>query len=119
MAGSVLILALTVSLGQALQEDPRVPDEVKSQATVKMAPGVPFLSDAELEKALAEAGVSGDVSATVLEENRVARIDALHASLVILGIVAVLSLFFTDRVPKVQPGEPRANAEVPESLPAG
>ena len=104
VAGSVLILALTLSLAQGIQQSTQVPDQVKSQASVQMAAGVPFLSDADLEEALVEAGASDEVTSEVLEDNRVARIAGLHAALAILSIIAVISLFFTDRIPRVQMG---------------
>ena len=58
LTGAVLIAALTTSLLTGIQQNPAVPAEVKSKATVQLAGGVPFVSDAELESALDKAGTT-------------------------------------------------------------
>jgi len=65
---------------------------------------VPFLSDTALTKQMSDAGVPPGVADQVLAENRKARIQALDASLAILAVLAIASLFFTGRVPAKQPG---------------
>jgi EmrB/QacA subfamily drug resistance transporter len=77
IAGSVLIAALTTAMITGIQQNPQVPDEVKSQASVQLAGGVPFISDTDLEAALTEAGVSAEMTEVVLAENREARIEGL------------------------------------------
>ena len=57
LAGSILIAALTASFLTGIAQNPDVPQEVVSQANVQLAGGVPFVSDAQLETALQEAGV--------------------------------------------------------------
>jgi hypothetical protein len=87
-----------------IQENPEIPDEVKSQASVQLAGGVPFISDTDLEAALTEAGVSAEITETVLAENREARIAGLQAAITVLAVLAMVSLFFTGNIPSVQPG---------------
>ena len=58
LAGSLLIAALTSSFLQGIEQNPAVPAEVTAQASIELASGIPFISDADLEKALAEAGAS-------------------------------------------------------------
>ena len=112
LAGSILILMLSLSLSQGIQQNPDVPEEVKSQAGTELSSGVEFVSDTALEEALAEAGVSDDIAEGVLEENRRARIDGLKAALAILAIIATMSLFFSDRIPTVQPGTESPEIEI-------
>ena len=57
LAGSILIAALTASFLQGIEQNPAVPASVKTQANVKLAGGVPFISDADLQAALDKAGV--------------------------------------------------------------
>jgi hypothetical protein len=102
LAGSILILGLTVSLSQGIQQNPDVPAEVKSEAGVRLSAGASFVSDTALEQALNAAGVDDDVAAIILEENSVARIDALNSAFAVLTVIAALALFFTDRIPKTQ-----------------
>jgi MFS family permease len=104
LAGSVLIASLTATLVAGIQENPAVPAEVKQQAEVQLSDGVPFLSDADAEAALEEAGVDDATAAAVVDENAKARLSALRDALSIIAIVAALALFFTGTIPTRQPG---------------
>ncbi|MFB8395641.1 MFS transporter [Streptomyces yangpuensis] len=110
LAGSIMIATLTSSFLTSVTENPAVPSSVKSQATVRLASGAPFLSDAQLESALAEAGVSPEVTDAALEANEEARVDGLCAALSVLAFAALIALFFTQRIPAVQPSGKAADA---------
>ncbi|MFC9822967.1 MFS transporter [Streptomyces erythrochromogenes] len=110
LAGSIMIAALTSSFLTSVQANPAVPSSVKSQATVQLASGAPFLSDAQLESALAEAGVSPEVAEAALGANEEARLDGLRAALAILSFAALIALFFTQRIPTAQPSSAEADA---------
>lgn len=103
LAGAVLISALTTSFLTGVEANPAVPAEVTSKATVKLAAGAPFVSDADLETALDEARVPLATADAVLDANATARIDALRASLSVLAVIALIALFFTRRIPTRQP----------------
>ncbi|WP_405964034.1 MFS transporter [Streptomyces sp. NBC_00723] len=103
LAGSIMITALTSSFLTSVEQNPAVPAEVRSQASVELESGVPFLSDAQLRTALDEAGMSTEVTEDVLDANAAARLDGLRAALAILALTAVLAMFFTSRIPKTQP----------------
>jgi len=105
LAGSVLIGALTSSLLAGVESSPQVCDALKSRASVELAAGVPFLSDADANAALKEAGVTGAESDAFLVANEKARIAGLDAALAILGLVALGSLLVTGRIPNVPPGQ--------------
>jgi MFS family permease len=104
LAGSILIAILTSSFLTGIQQNPAVPDSVKSQANVKLAGGVPFISDADLQAALDQAGASQETATAALEANQQARLDGLRAALVILAGIALLALFAARRIPTQQPG---------------
>ncbi|MFD7324628.1 MFS transporter [Streptomyces sp. NPDC059875] len=108
LAGSLMIAALTASFLTSVEQNAAIPAEVKNQATVELASGVPFVSDAQLEAALDEAGTSPEVAGAALEANAEARLDGLRAALAILALASVLALFFTSRIPRTQPGRPGA-----------
>jgi Na+/melibiose symporter-like transporter len=108
LAGSVLIGALSASFLTGIAQSPEVPKEVSSKATVQLEAGVPFVSDAQLESALKEAGVGATTSAAIVDENEQARVAGLRAALALLAIVGVIGLFFTRRIPTTQPGRVRA-----------
>ena len=104
LAGSVLIAVLTTSLIAGIQSNPQVPAAVKSKASVELASGVPFLSDAALQAELTKAGATPAISQAVLQDNRAARIRGLHAALAVLVLIGIVSLFFSGNIPVVQPG---------------
>ncbi|WP_406003277.1 MFS transporter [Streptomyces sp. NBC_00829] len=103
LAGSIMIATLTSSFLTSVEQNPAVPADVKSQATVQLQSGVPFLSDAQLKAALDEAGISAEVTQAALDANVEARLDGLRAALAILALTALLAMFFTHRIPTTQP----------------
>ncbi|WP_244928040.1 MFS transporter [Nocardioides sp. W7] len=111
LAGSVLIAALTASFVQGVQESPDVPDEVVASAEAELSGGVPFVSNADLESALTDAGVAEATTQAVLDANETARIAGLRLSLAILALLAVVALFLTRFVPR----EPVGRAVDPSS----
>jgi len=104
LAGSILIAFLTSSFLTGIQQNPAVPTDVKAQADVELAGGVPFISDEDLQAALDQAGASEETATAALEANQQARLDGLRAALVVLALVAVLALFAARRIPTQQPG---------------
>src|SRR5213079_897458 len=66
LAGSVMIAAVSSAFLVNIQHSSAIPDRVKSDAQVQLAGGVPFVSDADLEHALDEAGVNRKTSDAAL-----------------------------------------------------
>jgi len=112
LAGSLLIAALTASFLHGIVQNPAVPKTVSAQASTKLAGGIPFLSDADLQRALSKAGASKQVSQAVLTENQRARLDGLRTALAALALLAVIALFFSARVPARQPGAAQGQPEM-------
>jgi MFS family permease len=104
LAGSVLIASLTASFLTGIAENPDVPPEVVSQANVQLASGVPFISDADLETALEDAGVDEQTTQAIVDVNEQARLDGLRSALALLALIGVVALFFTRRIPTQPPG---------------
>jgi hypothetical protein len=106
VAGSILIAALTASFLTNIEQSPAIPSSVKSQANVKLAGGVPFISDADLEDALDKADVQSKTADVALDAYRDARIDGLRSALAILALLTIVALFLAQRVPTSQPRSP-------------
>ncbi len=106
LAGSILIAALTTAFIQGVQDNPDVPPAVSSAAEVELAAGIPFVSDAQLESALDDAGVQSSVAEAIVAENEQARINGLRASLSVLAVFVVLALYFTRLIPMEPVGTP-------------
>jgi hypothetical protein len=106
LAGSILITALTAAFLQGVQDNASIPQQVKSQASVQPAGGVPFLSNADLQAALNDADVSAEVTTAALDVNRHARVAGLRSALAVLALIALLGLFSARRIP---PRPPRSS----------
>src|SRR4051812_25896828 len=103
LAGAVLIAALTSSFLTGIKDNPDVPSSVSNEAQVQLSSGIPFVSDADLEDALAKADVPTATADAIVDENANARIDGLRAALAVLALIAVVALFMTWRLPTKQP----------------
>lgn len=103
LAGSVMIAVLTSTAISGINSATAVPAEIQEQATVELADGIPFVSDTQLEEGLASQGLSAEASDAILEANREARIEGLDSALAVLAMLALVSLFFTRRIPDAQP----------------
>ena len=104
IAGSLLIGALALSFSSNIEQSSAIPPRVKEEAQLQIASGVPFVSDADLQKALDEAGVRSKASEAALDAYSEARLDGLRAALAILAILAICALFAAQRIPRAQPG---------------
>ncbi len=111
LAGAVLISALSSSFFNGIAANEAVPASVSSQAQVELASGIPFVSDAQLETGLAEAGVDEAVATAIVEENTQARLDGLRSALTVLALLAAIAFFATGGLPTRQPGSPDPEAE--------
>ena len=102
LAGAVLISTLTTSFLAGVQENPAVSADLASTATVQLAGGIPFVSNADLEALLETAQVPAETADAIVEENSTARLDGLRASLAVIAMIALVALYFTRRIPTKQ-----------------
>ena len=77
LSGAILMSALTASFFSGIASNPAVPNDLTSKAQTELTSGVPFISDADLEQALDDAGVPPATATAVVDENAEARLDAL------------------------------------------
>lgn len=106
LAGALLVSGLSTSFLTGVADNPDIPASVADSAEVELAGGVPFVSDADLTEALAEADVSQETATAVLEENEESRLVGLRAALALLALIALVSVFLTGAIPERQPGRP-------------
>ncbi|HSL65663.1 MAG TPA: MFS transporter [Gaiellaceae bacterium] len=110
LAGSFLIASVASAFVGSIQASPSIPTEVKAQAQVELAGGVPFVSDADLEAALDEAGVDPATTEETLDAYADARLVGLRSALAILALLALVALFLAQRIPTRQPAAAEAAA---------
>ena len=111
LAGSVLIAVLTTSFIAGIQQNPHVPDDLKTEASVQLAAGRPFVSDSSAR--------AGDeprpARARPTDEDRRREPRRSHAGdgrrARGARVLAVVSLFFTNASPTSSPA-PRTTCRV-------
>jgi MFS family permease len=104
LAGAILMSALTASFFSGIASNPAVPKDLTSKAQTELTSGVPFISDADLQAALDDAGVPPKTADAVVEENEDARLDGLRASLSVLAVLALVALFLSRGIPTTPVG---------------
>jgi MFS family permease len=119
LAGAVLMSALTASFFSGIASNPAVPNDLTSKAQTELTSGVPFISDADLQKALDDAGVAPATATAVVDENADARLDGLRAALGVLAVLALVALFLSGSIPTAPVGAEPADPEVSRSSAGG
>ncbi len=117
LAGSVLIGALSASFLVGIAANDAIPASVTDRAEVELAAGIPFMSDRDLETALAETDLSPAEADAVLDENAAARLVGLRSSLAVLAVIAALAIFMTRLLPTRAVGSEAAPPEVSAGRP--
>jgi MFS family permease len=103
LAGSLLIASLTSAFLANIQQNPAIPADAKQQAQVELAGGVQFVSDADLENAMDEAGVEQATADEALGAYADARLAGLRSALAILGLLSIVALFLAQGIPRAPP----------------
>jgi MFS family permease len=121
LAGALLISALTSSFLTGLEDGTAVEQSLAEQAPIELSAGIPFVSDADLQEALDNAGVPADAAEDIADDYATARLVGLRASLSVLALLAVLALAFTRRIPMSPPGssDPAAGGPPIDPVPRG
>ena len=104
LVGSVLIATLSSAALVGIQNNPDVPDSVETQVTTQISSGISFISDAQLDEALTEAGVDQATADEITAVNADARLQALQAAFAVAAVLTALAFFFTGRLPTRAPG---------------
>jgi hypothetical protein len=78
---------------------------------VSLAGGAPFISDADLDQALQEAGLPPEQAQAIVDENEEARIAGLRLSLAVLALFAAVGLYLS----RLLPTRPVGSAAVPRA----
>ncbi len=108
LVGSVLIAALSSAALAGISGNAELEASVQDQVTTEITSGVAFVSDAQLEDALAEAGVDEASADEIVQINTDARLEALQAAFAVAAVLAALAFLFTGRLPTVAPGSEQA-----------
>jgi MFS family permease len=115
LIGAILLGALATGFTTRISENTALSEDVRNAITATADEhGVGLIPSTEAEALLVEAGVPPDDAAIIAAEYREAELDGLRVALLAVAIIAILSFWFTRRLPGGALGP-----EDPESDPAG
>ena len=103
LIGSVLLLGLLNGFNSRIEENPALPSDVKTQIAAATEEGIPIVTTEQAHQALLDAGLAPAEADAVTADYSNAQLDALKTSMLAVAFLAVLSFWFTRRLP----GRPR------------
>ena len=99
LIGSVLLLGLLNGFNSRIQANPAVPSDVKAQISKATETGIPIVTTDQAYQGLRDAGLSAADATTVTDDYAKAQLNALKTSMLAVAFLAVLSVWFTRRLP--------------------
>jgi MFS family permease len=97
--GAVLLAALATGFSERVADNPAVPAAARDAIVAKAAGGIDIVPVDDVEKAAIKGGLSEDQAAAVAADYGDAQLDALRLALGAVALAALLSLWFTRRLP--------------------
>jgi len=111
LIGAIVLSGLTSVFVSQVSSDTRITQEVAAQVTVAVAPGIDFVSSADIEQAATKAGLDEATTAALVDDYATAQIQSLKVGLLAVTFLALLSLAFTKDLPHARPTLPDVTAE--------
>jgi EmrB/QacA subfamily drug resistance transporter len=99
LIGAVLISALTTGFVSRVEENPAVPESAREQIGRAADKGIPVVPVSDVEQVALKEGLSADQAEALADDYGDAQLQALKRAIGAVGIFAVLSLWFTRRLP--------------------
>ena len=99
LIGSVLIAALTSGFVERVEQNPAVPANVREQVSQVVQKGIPVVPVADVEQAARDQGLPADQARAIAAEYGDAQLQGLKRAIAAVAIFALLSLWFTRRLP--------------------
>ncbi len=99
LVGAVLIGSLSTTFVTGVSSNPAIPADVVSQASTTLESGIPFVSDADLQKHLATTTLTPETQQAIVDENATARLVGLRVALSVVALVIVVAIGFARLLP--------------------
>jgi EmrB/QacA subfamily drug resistance transporter len=99
LIGAVLIASLSSNLVDRLEQNPAVPAKTRQQVEQVAQKGIPIVSVDQAHTALTDAGVPEDQASAIADDYGKAQLHGLKRAIGAVAIFALLSLWFTRRLP--------------------
>jgi MFS family permease len=99
LIGSVLLLGLLNGFNSRIQANPAVSSDVKAQIATATENGIPIVTTDQAYQTLRDAGLSSSEAEAVTADYADAQLNALKTAMLAVAFLAVLSFWFTRRLP--------------------
>jgi MFS family permease len=111
LIGSVLLLGLLYGFDSRIEQNPALPSDVKAQISNATEAGIPIVTTDQAYHALIDAGLTSADATTVTDDYADAQLNALKTAMLAVAFLAMISLWFTRRLPgkRVEPPGPRSS----------
>jgi MFS family permease len=109
--GAVLLASLATGFSERIADNPNVPAAARQTIIAEAEQGIDIVPVETAEQAAVKAGLTPDQARAVADDYGDAQLDALRLSLGAVALAALLSLWFTRRLPT----HALADDEIPES----
>jgi MFS family permease len=111
--GAVLLASLATGFSQRIANNPDVPAAARETIVADTEQGIDIVPVADVEKAAVEGGLTQDQAHAVAADYGDAQLEALRLALGAVAAAALLSLWFTRRLPTESLAEGEASATEP------
>jgi EmrB/QacA subfamily drug resistance transporter len=111
LIGSVLIAALTTGLIDRVEQNPAVPPPVRERVGEIAQTGIPIVPVDDIEQAAVDEGIAPNQAKALADDYGDAQLDGLKRAIGAIAVIALLSLWFTRRLPGrplQEPAQPHA-----------
>ena len=114
LIGALVLAGLTGAFVRNIQSDGRISDELSSQVSVAVEPGIDFVSADDIASGAQQAGLDQATSQALADDYQQAQLQSLKAGMLAAALLALASLAFTRDLPSEAPssdarGEPQAD----------
>jgi MFS family permease len=99
LIGAVLIVGLINGFNDGITDNPQLPASVEQTITANTEEGIDIVPVSDVQKSASDAGLPEDQATAVASAYGDAQLDALRKSLGAVAALALLSLWFTRRLP--------------------
>jgi MFS family permease len=113
LIGSVLIASLTSGIVSRVEENPALPAPVRDAVAEIAQEGIPIVPVDDVEQAALDQGLSPEQAGALADDYGDAQLDGLKGAIGAIAVIALLSAWFTRRLPgrPLQQPEPPGGAE--------
>jgi MFS family permease len=99
LIGSVLILSLTNGVLERVEQNPAVPPPVRESVAEVAQKGIPVVPVEDVEQALLDQDLPPEQATAIADDYGAAQLDGLKQAIGAIAVIALLSFWFTRRLP--------------------